>query len=179
MAPKPYLAPIFFPPNPVHDPDVVVRPLAGYYQVREYTCGFASTLMVLHAFHRRAHPQDVYQRLGTDHTGTRQTAIVRTLRHHGVGVNLRYDLGLDDLCQAIDDRKLVIAYHHNLEHWVVVYGYGRNPERIFVADPYWGTRSEHLWTHYGEKLNGFGMICSPRAGTRKARESARQRAIAS
>jgi ABC-type bacteriocin/lantibiotic exporter with double-glycine peptidase domain len=146
------------PPNPY----VRARPIRAYFQVRNFTCGFASTLTVLHAFHKRVDPRELYFRLGTTGDGTSQSAIVRELRRENLGVNLRYDLGFAEIRRAIDAGKLIIAYHHRVEHWVVLYGYGVEPERIFVADPVREWRREHRWEHYGPKLQSFGIVCSPK-----------------
>jgi len=159
---KPYTAPPFYPAAPQTDPTVKAVAIPGYYQVREYTCGYAATLMVLHAFRRYVPGRELYERLGTDHYGTSQSAIVRELRAAGIGVNLRYDLDFDRLRREIDRDRLVIGYHHRLEHWVVLYGYGVEPERVFVADPLRHMRNEHSWERYGPKLRGFGIVCTRR-----------------
>lgn len=166
MITKAHTAAPFYPPAPHGDASVVAKPIRAYLQVRGYTCGYASTLTVLHAFQRRVKPVDLYNELGTDHGGTGQTAIIRQLRANGVSANLRYDLDFDGLKRCIDAGKLVIGYHHRVEHWVVVYGYGTGPDRVFIADPVVEWKSEHLWEKYGPKLQNFGIVCS---GKRRAR----------
>lgn len=121
---------------------------------------------MLHAFQKRIKPVDLYKRLGTDHGGTGQTAIIRELRAGGVSANLRYDLDFEGLKRSIDAGKLIIGYHHRVEHWVVIYGYGVSPNRVFIADPVVEWKSEHLWEQYGPKLQNFGIVCS---GRRRAR----------
>ncbi len=163
---KAHTAAPFYPPAPHGDTSVVVKPIRAYLQVRGYTCGYASTLTVLHAFQRRIKPVDLYKRLGTDHGGTGQTAIIRELRASGVSANLRYNLDFEALKRSIDAGKLIIGYHHRVEHWVVIYGYGTSPNRVFIADPVVEWKSEHLWDTYGPKLQNFGIVCS---GKRRAR----------
>ena len=34
-----------------------------------------------------------------------------------------------------DPSDLANAYLDDEEHWLVVYGYGQDPQRVFVADP--------------------------------------------
>jgi ABC-type bacteriocin/lantibiotic exporter with double-glycine peptidase domain len=167
VPPKPYLAPLFVPAAPLADATVKTLTIPGYSQVRQYTCGYASALMVLHYFRRFVPGRTLYERLGTNHTGTSQNAMVRELRRSGIAVNIRYDLNLDVLRRAIDRNKLVVGYHHRLEHWVVLYGYGRDPDRVFVADPLRHLRHEHLWSCYGPKLDGFGIVCSARRSRRR------------
>lgn len=168
QAPRPYQAPPYFPAEP-RDPTAVTLRVPGYYQVREYTCGFVSVLTVLRYYRRYVPEQELYERLGTNHYGTSQSAIVRELRREGLAVGLHYDLDLEKLQRCIHRNRLVIGYHHRLEHWVVVHGYARNPDRIYVAESLPGMRREHLWSHYGPKLRGFGIVCSPR---RRRRQSA-------
>ncbi len=163
---KAHTAAPFYPPAPHGDATVVAKPIRAYLQVRGYTCGYASTLTVLHAFQRRIKPIDLYKSLGTDYGGTGQTAIIRELRANGVSANLRYNLDFDALKRSIDAGKLIIGYHHRVEHWVVIYGYGTAPNRVFIADPVVEWRSEHLWDQYGPKLQNFGIVCS---GRRRAR----------
>lgn len=168
MPPKPYIAPPFYPSVKSADPEVKALAIPGYYQVREYTCGFACTLMALHYYRRYVSPQDLYEQLGTDYTGTSQGAIVRELRAAGCGAGILRDLDFARLRKSIDGNRLVIGYHHRLEHWVVLYGYGTNPDRVFVADPLRHHRSEHSWADYGPKLRGFGIVVAAKARQRRA-----------
>lgn len=165
-ASKPYRAPPFYPAEP-DDPNAVTLRVAGYYQVREYTCGFVSVLTVLRYYRRYVPEHELYERLGTNHYGTSQSAIVRELRREGLSVGIRYDLDFEKIRDCIDRNRLVIGYHHRLEHWVVLHGYALEPERLFVAESLPGYRREHLWSHYGSKLRGFGIVCSPRPRRRE------------
>jgi ABC-type bacteriocin/lantibiotic exporter with double-glycine peptidase domain len=135
-------------------------PLLGYRQTRSYSCGFATALMVLRTFERPVEARELFESLRTGRSGTRQTAIVTELRRRGLRANTRYDLDFAGLARAIDAGKLVVAYLGDAEHWLVVYGYGRGPERVFVADPRPGEACEHPWDRYGARLGGFGIVCS-------------------
>lgn len=157
---KPHLAPPFLPARRLDDGDVVTLPVPGYRQVRSYSCGFATALMVVRYFELPVAGRELYSLLGTDRTGTRQTAIVRALRGLGLRASVRYDAGFDRLARGIDAGKLVVGYLHDVEHWLVLYGYGRDPDRVFVADPRPGLPCEHLWEDYGARLGGFGIFCS-------------------
>ena len=114
-------------------------PLPGYRQARTYACGFSSALMVRHAFGKMIPPDELFRRLGTDRSGTRQGAIVREIRRCGLRASIRYDLDFDRIRREIDAGRRIISYLRDDEHWLVVYGYARDPERLFVADP----RPEH------------------------------------
>ena len=158
---KPHFAPPF---APVHDRPgaVTVGTLRAYRQSRNYSCGYASALMVLRSFGRAVEGRELFQSLGTGRGGTRQNAIIRELRRRGMSANVRYDLSFEALGRAIDARKLIIGYLVDVEHWLVVYGYGREPERVYVADPRPGEGCEQTWDDYAARLNGFGIVCSPR-----------------
>jgi ABC-type bacteriocin/lantibiotic exporter with double-glycine peptidase domain len=135
--------------------------LPGFYQTRSYSCGYACALMVARYFEADVIGQELFARLGTGRDGTRQTAIVRELRAHGVRANVRYDVDFGRLRSSIDQGKLVIAYMHDIDHWVVCYGYTRDPDRVYLADPRPGESCEHPWADAGRSLRRFGIVCSP------------------
>jgi hypothetical protein len=157
---RPHHAPRFHLLRPTADPRVTTLPVPGFRQARDYTCGFAATLMVLRYFGADIPGVELFRRLGTDKGGTRQNAIVRELRAAELRANVRYDVNFTRICREIDRNKLVIGYLHDDEHWLVIYGYGRDPDRVFVADPHPSRECEHAWQPYGERLSGFGIVCS-------------------
>lgn len=144
--------------------------LPGYRQARNYSCGYAAALMVIRHFHPDAPALELFGRLGTGRDGTRQTAIVRELRRSGVSANVRYDVHFGRIVRSIDQGKPIIGYLHDIDHWMVIYGYGRAPDRVFVADPEPHEACEHSWSSYGSRLAHFGIICSQRAPTRAVPE---------
>ena len=161
------------PPKPHHAPPFALtyasgagreKTLAvpGYRQARAYSCGFATALMVARFFRPDVNARELYGRLGTSRDGTRQNAIVKALRAWGIGANVRYDVGFDRLQQEIGRDKLVVGYLHDSEHWVLLYGYGLAPARVFVADPEPGEACVHAWEAYRERLREFGIVCSSR-----------------
>lgn len=174
---KPHHTPRFKPFTRPGDPHVRTLSIPGYRQTRGYTCGFATTMMVMHYFGGTVPGHELFQRLGTGRDGTRQTSIVRELRNCGVRVNLRYDVDFARLATAIDRGKLVISYLVDLEHWIVLYGYGAEPKRVYVADPRAEQPCEHLWASYGPRLNNFGMICSSRDPAPHKREPVNANAV--
>jgi hypothetical protein len=158
--PEPHHAPPFQLLHRAEDPRVTTLPMPGYRQARGYTCGFAATLMVVRYFDPQASALELYRRLGTGADGTRQNAIVRVLRAAGVGANLRYDVDFSRVQREIDRGKPLIAYLHDTEHWIVLYGYGREPDRVFVADPEPHEPCERSWAAYRGRLRTFGIVCS-------------------
>ena len=160
---KPHFAPPFATVQRRNDDSVSTLPVPGFRQVRGYSCGYASALMVVRYYGLPVAGADLYRLLGTDRSGTRQTALVQALRQVGLRVGVRYDLDFAGVVRAIDSNKSIIAYLGDDEHWLVIYGYGRAPARVFVADPRPGQLCERLWESYGPRLGGFGLLCSPGA----------------
>lgn len=157
---RPHHAPRFQPVVRADDPHVTTLPVPGFRQARDYTCGFATALMAIRYFGASMPASDLFRNLGTDRGGTRQSAMVRELRAAGLRANVRYDVDFTRICQEIDRNKLVIGYLADHEHWLLIYGYGREPARVFVADPRPDEPCEHAWDGYGDRLGGFGIICS-------------------
>jgi hypothetical protein len=155
----PHHTPRFAPIHPVGR-SVRTLPLPGYRQARNYSCGYACALMVARYFRPEVRGRDLFDRLGTGLDGTRQTAIVRELRADGLRANVRYDVDFARLCREIDRNKLVIGYLFDIDHWVVLYGYGLGPDRVFVADPRPMEACEQPWERYADRLRDFGIVCS-------------------
>jgi hypothetical protein len=187
---KPHHAPPFLPAYATAGGEKTL-PIPGYRQARNYSCGFATTLMVARYFRSEVDARELFLQLGTGRDGTRQSAIVKALRAWGVGANVRYDVGFARLRREIGRGKLVVGYLHDAEHWVLLYGFGLEPERVFVADPEPGESCVQPWEPYRERLRDFGIVCSARrrgqtvamaadpislAERREARERERERA---
>ena len=164
---KPYLAPPYYPVPPRGDQAARVLPIAAHFQVTQYTCGFASVLTVLKSYGRSVNERELYRRLGTGRDGTSEVAILSELDRAGIAAEVRHDLSFPEIRQVVDQRRLIIGYHGGLDHWLVLHGYGTDPERVFVADSLVGNRRVHPWADYGPKLGGFGIVC--RRGSAVAR----------
>ncbi len=144
------------------DPFARTLDIVGFRQTRNYTCGYAAALMVVRAYDDNVSAKKLYADLGTARDGTRQNALLREIRKRGVGANVRYDMDFTKMRRAIDRGKLIVGYLFDVEHWLVIYGYGTDPYRVFVADPRPQEICEQLWESYGERLGGFGIVCSRR-----------------
>ena len=96
------------------------------------------------------------------------------------------DLTFADLCGAIDSGCPVIVVVQNpgedAAHWVVVYGYGKRPNRVFLATNGWPLftsnrvplrRFAQLWSPHGN-----GLICAERKRKSIARPGGRGRSAA-
>lgn len=134
----------------------------GFYQVRSYTCGFASALMVVHHFYPRVDKRKLYKCLRTSREGTSQIGLIRGLRSFGVSVGIRYNLDFASLRQAVNCGKLVIGYDNDRDHWLVLCGYALCPDRVLTANPSPHYSSAYPWEELNSRLKNFGIICSRR-----------------
>ena len=117
--------------------------------------------MVLKHYQRALYGEALFTALGTARDGTGQSAIVRVLRSQGLRASLRYDMSFDRMAASLCAGKVLIGYLQDEEHWLVIYGFGRSPQRVFVADPEPNKLCENLWAQYGARLGGFAIVCSP------------------
>lgn len=168
---RPHLAPRFLTAQ-AQGSRATTLPLDGFGQARDYTCGFAATLMVMRYFDVRVPAAQLFERLGTGPDGTRQSAIVRELRGAGLRLNVRYDVDFGRIAAEIERNKLVVGYLNDSEHWLVIYGYRGHGEsaEVFVADPGDGARAQP-WSEYGPRLGGFGIIVSRPGQARGVRQA--------
>ena len=170
---KPHSA---IPVELVHQPDdkhVVTLPVPGFRQARNYSCGYTAVLMVLRHFGWQTQGAELFAALGTTRDGTGQSAIIRVLREQGLRAGLRYDMDFASTQRCIDAGKVLIGYLNDEHHWLVLYGYGERPRRIFVADPEPGKACVYPWESYGQRLSGFSIVCSPRAAPAPQRSATR------
>lgn len=118
--------------------DEVTLDLPGYCQLDTFGCGAIAGDMALKHFKPRASFSAFYARVSPlPENGTATYRLIRALRQSGLCVSERHNLTFTDLCAAIDAGSPVIVVVHNPgaedTHWVVVYGYGREPKRVFIA----------------------------------------------
>ena len=155
----------------LHPPDRNVSTLKvpGYHQSQGHTCGFVAGLMILHYFRPGFPIERFYERI-RPHTdrGVSPQRLIDSLRLYGVRVSLRTDLDFDGIMHAVDaDRPITVVVRTRkveVSHWIVIYGYGRKPNRVFVAGelpfqtqqvyPY-GMFRAHFWAP-----SGFGLVCA-------------------
>lgn len=161
-----------------HLPDVLSHPrgphvetirIPAFVQTQTYTCGPVAALMVVRHFRPEYPAGKVYSRADADPDyGTGVGRLVRVLRECGIRVRERSNLAFRDIVDAIDRGRPVITVvntdRERVSHWVVLYGYGKKPSRVFLAangPPVVGRREyrwdeflKHHWT-----AAGFGLVC--------------------
>lgn len=157
--------------------DEVTLDLPGYCQLDSYGCGAAAGVMALKHFKPRASFSAFYARVSPHpENGTGTSRLLKALRQSGLRISERRDLSCPDLCAAIDAGSPVLVVVHNPgaadSHWVVVYGYGRKPNRVFLAsnglplvtNVILLQKFARIWSPHGN-----GLICA------KAKRPARDR----
>lgn len=139
-----------------------------FCQTDWYSCGAVAGWSVLKylrpgasfpAFYRDTNPLPLL--------GTTEGKLVHALRRHGVGVSIRRRLSFAGIHAAIErGHPVIVGIGHEFEdgdHWVVVYGTGRRPQRVFVCN--WlrpgRSRQELSWAEFRALWNprGRGLIC--------------------
>jgi hypothetical protein len=147
--------------------------LPGYKQMDGYSCGFVAGAMVLRAFHPRRSLRRFFNLCRSDYDrGISTTALISALRASGVGISIRRDLTFSGIVKTLDAGYPIITVVHtpvpNVDHWVVIYGYGRNPNRLFIAGDglriirVWGARKEVAWDTFQQTVwayRGQGLVC--------------------
>ena len=118
--------------------DATVLEFPGYRQTQSYTCGFVAGLMVLHGLLPQAGTRRFLRLVDPDPKwGTSTNRLIRSLRASGVVVGRRDGLGFDGVAEHIDAGLPLITTIRRAGrpglHWVVLYGIGRSPRRVFVA----------------------------------------------
>jgi hypothetical protein len=155
-------------------PDILVHPndenvttldIKGYRQIDGYSCGFAAGMMIVHTFHPKYSIDRFYRLAGTDESGTNTTPLISALKKSGVGVKKRYDLNFSRISETIEEGYPIISLvsRPKCSHWVVIYGYGKNPNRVYVGGntfPFVG-KNKYLWSEFRRIWDekGFGLIC--------------------
>ena len=151
-------------------PNVETLKVPGYYQSQGYTCGFVAGLMILHYFRPDFKAERLYERIRPHKArGVSRRRLMDCLRSHGLRVTWRTDLDFSGIADAIDHGKpiavVVRTRNIDVDHWVVIYGYGRKPNKVYLAAnglPFL-SRKEYPYNmfkaHFWE-TPGFGLVCA-------------------
>jgi len=162
-------------------PHEVTLDLPGYCQFDTYSCGAVAGVMALKHFKPNASFSAFYARVSPHpEWGASTRKLARALRASGLRVRERDDLTFAGLGAAIDAGQPVIVTVQNpgadAAHWVVVYGYGLKPNRVFLATnglPFLAAnvvplrQFARLWAPHGN-----GLVCSAAPTKRRTRRVA-------
>jgi hypothetical protein len=158
--------------NHPDDDNVETLNIRGYRQTDSYSCGFAAALTVVHAWFPHKSIGRFYKEVNPHpEDGTSQTKLVKVLRENHVAVSVHDDLDFDKIAAIIEDRHPIIVTvkrDGGDSHWVVIYGVGHSPRRVFIAGntfPHrWIGRTEYPWGEFYRMWYGIGegLICWPK-----------------
>lgn len=163
-------------PEPLRHPsadDVCTLDIQGYRQIESYTCGYAAGATILHTFHPDACLDKFFKQYNPDHDhGLEIKQLIRCLRANGIGVSEKHDLTFKKIAATLDEGFPILTLtrtnERNIQHWVVLYGYGKNPNRVFIAGEKLPvinriTGSQEIpWSEFSRSKwadKGFGLVC--------------------
>ena len=152
--------------------DVCTLEITAYRQGATFACGYVAGLMILHTFHKGADKVDFlkwFPNMATE--GTDLPVLVKALKNSGVAVRRSSRLSLASIVRYIDDGCPIVTrivkrsrlLRKSFGHWVIIYGYGCNPDRVFIAGngiP-WISNNEIKWEDFQGIWNPprEGLIC--------------------
>lgn len=149
-------------------PGEVTLEFTGYRQVNTYACGAVASAMVV----KFLRPQVSFERIHaavdpTEESGAGTLRVTRALRSLRIGVSRKANLMFDDIITAIEAGCPVLVCvktgDPDTHHWVVIYGYGRRPNIVFVAGqglPFIG-KQRVTWLQFRRQwaTPGEGLVC--------------------
>ena len=148
--------------------DEVTLGIQALTQLNSFCCGATAGFTVAGTFHPQADFGEFYAAVHPDpDLGVSRTRLVRALRGFGVGVRQERGLAFEKIRRAIDDGFPIITdiYEPGQEcgHWVVLYGYGRKPRRVFLAVrglPFFN-RNRYAWEEFSrwQTPGKIGLVC--------------------
>ena len=173
-----YVLDLVTPNDPVRNPlsfftsvdeKAVLLRLPNYRQAKTFTCGLVAGLVVLHYFAPRRSSDAFRKRVApTRDEGVSSRRMVTALRNSGIQVGIRRAMGFEDIAAAIDAGKPIIVTVTRSEmedHWVVLGGYARRPNRVFVWNESWLRCPTCFgWRDFRRKWEpiGLGLVCGRR-----------------
>lgn len=149
-------------------PGEVTLDLTGYRQVNTYGCGAIAAAMIVKFFHPKTSFEHIYGTVDPDaEYGALDGPVIKALRSLGVTVSKRRCLSFTTICQAIDKGSPIMVcmatYDPEVLHWVVLYGYGRDPRLVFIAGKgiHFLDRQRMKWKDFRDKWmpHGEGLVC--------------------
>lgn len=150
--------------------DVVVN-ISGYRQIKSYTCGFVSGVMILEGFGIKIDTGKFYKQCRPHQTwGISSRKLADALRKNEIKVVIRQKLSFDEIADALTKGSPIITTvkrRNDIQHWVVIYGVNKRTKEIFVAgDKFWFTpdKTRYKWLEYKKRFPTWAdyLICSPR-----------------
>jgi hypothetical protein len=150
-------------------PRAATLDLLDYLQTNSYGCGAIAAVMVVRHFHPQVGFGTAYDAVAPlPALGAQPRQVARAMRLCGLRVKARRQVQFGDLCLFIKEGSpflVVIRYPGaDSRHWVVVYGYRRIPDQVYIANndlPFF-SRNRMSWSIFQKfwEHKGNGLVCS-------------------
>lgn len=118
--------------------DEVTLDIAGYRQTDTFSCGASAGYTIVKTFHPEVDFDDFFTALRPDpERGVSVSMLLRALKKFKVGTSIKDYMSFREIAKAIDSGYPVIVgrlTEHGQDHWSVIYGYGNNPQRVFLVN---------------------------------------------
>jgi ABC-type bacteriocin/lantibiotic exporter with double-glycine peptidase domain len=152
-----------------HYEDDVIIVVPSHLQMDSFSCGPIAVWSLVKTFHGTRYSLDqVCKACDYDQDGMDQYAIRQALKKLHIGCSFRNNLTFERIGRIIDQGFPIIAgigrdWEH--EHWAVIYAYGKNPNRLSLAnclgENQGESREEFEWSEFKGTWasKGFGIVC--------------------
>jgi hypothetical protein len=149
-------------------PNEVTLDVPGYQQLDDYSCGAVAAATVVKFLRPAFSFERIYATVNPHREyGTATSRAIRAPSSLGIRVSRKQSLSFDDICAAIEaGRPILVCVTTNekgTDHWVVIYGYGRRPNLVFVAGQGWPFVVRHRmeWREFRRRWSpaGEGLVC--------------------
>lgn len=143
--------------------DEVILDVPGYCQTKTYSCGYNVALIIAETFYPDKNLMtNLYYTVKPDSVfGTSTDRLIKALRKFQIGVSKKYNLSFNKISKTINSGHPIITTVARSEdelHWVVIAGYGKNPNRLFIAGNGLFRKKEYNWDEF-TALWGEGREC--------------------
>lgn len=118
------------------DPNAKYLDLRRFNQVDRYSCGIQCAYSILDYYNLLSGESELDSFM--DRNGTDFEVIKNIFLDYGLSISEKYESTFRDIKTSIDKELPLLTTINDTEHWVVIYGYSINNEKIshlFIMDP--------------------------------------------
>jgi len=154
-----------------NDSESITIEIPGYRQLEYFSCGYVVGMMVVHMYYPEFSEDEFYDIIDpSPDWGVTSKQLRRALAIAGVPGFTQQGLEFEEICMAITRGHPILTTMKRAGgggHWVVIYGIGCNPDRVFVSGneiPVVGKllRSHEMtWAEFKKNWDraSWGIIC--------------------
>lgn len=155
-----YTINLFNAQEELNDPYAKYLEIRRFTQIDWYSCGIQCAYAILDYFDLLESANELNKYKNKD--GTDYEIIKKIFFDYGLKVSEKYNSTFQDIKASIDDGFPILTTINNTNHWVVLYGYSFQKNKIthlYIADPSlvrlrakWSVRKfKQHWKKYDEK----------------------------